>query len=196
MSGYISLWVTFGLQSWFLLAAGAFECLQKETLIRQTPRRVTPPTDCLMECTSMTYFRKVQLQDKHTIRLGYSTEGDLGEYCWSTDLKCTVGDSFLHAYVVLPVDTSAVGHEQLEVRSTTPTVTALQAHQSPTTLAESCGLRYDVTRHFGTPNSGTSFCMQVSTEGDPLGDRVLRCAPFLVTFWQRNLDQSNHHGAG
>ncbi|KAL7376564.1 hypothetical protein ABVT39_010619 [Epinephelus coioides] len=197
MSRYFSLWVFFGALSPLLLAVGAFECSEKETLLNPVPGHmsVTHLTDCLMECTGMTYIKKLQLQDNHNIRLTDSTEGDLGEYCWSKELKCTTGESFLRAYVVLPVDVSKVGHEMLEVKATAPTATTLLAHNSPTTIADNCGLRYDVTTHFSTGTVGTSsFCVQVATQEDVLGDNVLKCPPFLVTFWQRSPNQSNQEG--
>ena len=84
----------------------------------------------------------------------------------------------------------------LDVNTTAPTVATLQGHSSPTTLAESCGLRYDVTQHFSTEAAGTSFCVQVATKEDVLGDKVLKCPPYLVTFWQRNTNQSNQEGGG
>lgn len=198
MSIYFTVWVSFGILSSVLLAVGAFECSEKDTFLRPMPGRVsvTHRTECLMECTGMTYIKKLQLQDNHNIRLQDSTEGDLGEYCWSTELKCTIGESFHHAYVVVPVDVSAVGHERLEVKATDPTATTLLAHNSPTTIADSCGLRYDVTSHFGTERAGTSFCVQVAAEDDVLGDKVLKCPPLLVTFWQRKPNQSNQEGGG
>lgn len=72
---YFTVWMSFGLLSPFLLAVGAAECSEKETVlkpIRNTEARVT---DCLMECTGMTYIKKLQLQDNHNIRLTDSTEG-------------------------------------------------------------------------------------------------------------------------
>ncbi|XP_056288592.1 uncharacterized protein LOC130205328 isoform X2 [Pseudoliparis swirei] len=138
-------------------------------------------------------FKKLQLRNNHNIRLQDSTEGELGEYCWSTELQCTIGESFQRAYVVLPVDITTVAHEQLEVRATDQTAaTLLLAHDNPTTVADTCGLRYDVTPRFTTERAGTSFCIQVVAQDDVLGDRVLRCPPFLVTFWQRrNQDLAN-----
>ncbi|CAJ1070750.1 hypothetical protein EPR50_G00170150 [Xyrichtys novacula] len=189
MSRYFTLWVSLLVLSPFLLDANAIECSEKETLLNPITRTVTQLSDCLMECTGMMYIRKLQLQDNHNIRLTDSIEGDLGEYCWSTELKCTVGESFQRAYVVLPVDTSAVRHENLEVKTTSPTATPLHAHSNPTTVAESCGLRYDVTQHFSGATEGTSFCVQVGTLQDVLGDKVLKCPPFLVTFWQRSPNQ-------
>lgn len=191
------MWVSFGILAPLLLAVGAIECSEKETLLRENPSRVIQPTDCLIECTGMTYIKKLQLQDNHNIRLKDSTEGDLGEYCWSMELKCTAGESFQHAYVVLPVDLSAVAHEMLEVKTTDPAATTLHAHKSPTTIADSCGLRYDVSQHFSsTEDAGTSFCVQVRSQTDVLGDKVLKCPPYLVTFWQRNQNQSNQEGGG
>lgn len=139
----------------------------------------------------MMYVKKLQLQDNHNIRLTDSTEGDFGEHCWSTELGCTVGEIFQHAFVVLPVDSSTVRHDMLEVKATGPTAAPLQAHNSPTTIVESCGLRYDVTQHFSTATAGTSFCVQVATLEDILGDKVLKCPPFLVTFWQRSPNLSS-----
>nr|XP_046231628.1 uncharacterized protein LOC124051892 [Scatophagus argus] len=188
--------VSFGILPPLLLAAGAFECSEKEALLKQIPNTVTQITDCVIECTGMTYIKKLQLQDNRNIRLQDSTEGDLGEYCWPMELKCTIGESFQHAYVVIPVDISAAGHEMLEVKSTGPTATTLQAHNSPTTVADSCGLRYDVTQHISTENAGTSFCVQVVAREDVLGDKILKCPPFLVTFWERNRNQSNQQGGG
>lgn len=122
--------------------------------------------------------------------------GDLGEYCWSTELKCTIGESFHHAYVVLPVEIFAVAPEQLEVKVTAPAATTLRVNSGSSTVADACGLRYDVTEHFSTATAGTSFCIQVITQEDVLGDSVLKCPPYLVTFWQRNPSYSNQQGGG
>ncbi|XP_069369409.1 uncharacterized protein [Paralichthys olivaceus] len=195
MSKYLTVWMCVGVMSTLLLSVRAVQCSETDTQLRLRPRPsssvVTQLTNCLLECTGMIYYKKVQLQDNHNIRLKDSTEGDLGEYCWSKELKCTLGESFQRAYVVLPVDISAVGHEQLEVKVTAPIATKLHLHSSPTTVAENCGLRYDVTEHFSTGESETSFCVRVSTQEDVLGDSVLKCPPYLVTFWQRSPNQSN-----
>lgn len=179
-----------------LPAAGAHECTGKVQGVRPIPSTVTQRTDCLMECTGMTYINKMQLQDQRNIRFQDSTEGDLGEYCWSTDIKCNVGERFEHAFVVVPVDASAAG--PLEVRSTSPptpttttTTAALQQHSFPSTIADNCGLRYDVTQHFSSGSSGTSFCVQVVNQQDALGDSVLKCPPFLASFWQRSPNQGS-----
>lgn len=74
----------------------------------------------------------------------------------------------------------------LEVKTTSPAVTTLQAHDSPTTIAESCGLLYEVTQLFSGEDTGTSVCLQVATNNDVQERPVLKCPPYLVTFWQRN----------
>ncbi|MED6260621.1 hypothetical protein ATANTOWER_024512 [Ataeniobius toweri] len=196
MTGYFTIWVSFGLLSHFLLAIGAAKCSEKETLLMPKPSSMKLPTDCLIECSSMTYEKKLQLRDNHNIRITDSTEGDPGEYCWSSKLKCLTGESFTNAYVVLPVDASAVGNEQLEVKTTGPIVTPLHTNNSPTTIAESCGLIYEVTSHFTMPSTQTSFCVQVVTQENELGDRFLTCPPFMITFWQRNPNQPSQQDLG
>lgn len=101
-------------------------------------------------------------------------------------MNCTIGESFQHAFALLPVNMSAVGHEMLEVKTTSPTVTTLQAHDSPTTIAESCGLLYEVTQLFSAEDAATSVCLQVATNNGAQGHSVLKCPPYLVTFWQKN----------
>ncbi|KAL6096739.1 uncharacterized protein ACO6RY_05995 [Pungitius sinensis] len=196
MSRYFDVLVSFGILYPLLLAVGAVECSEKETLLKPRSDKVSDVnlTNCLLECTGMTYIKKLQLQDNHNIRLQDSTEGDFGEHCWSTELKCTVGERFELAYVVLPVDLSAVGPEQLEVKATLPTAATLPAHHHPATVADSCGLRYDVTPHFSAGRAGASFCVQVDAREGVLGERVLRCPPFLVTLWQRGPEQHNREG--
>ncbi|CAN9504523.1 unnamed protein product [Ophioblennius macclurei] len=204
MLKYVNAWVPLGLLSLLLLVVGALKCSERETLLEPMPSGITPPTDCLMECTGMTYIKKLQLQDSSNIRLKDSTQGEPGEYCWSTELKCTVGESFHSAYAVLPVDVSVSGYEQVEVRtadassSSSSSSTVLRTHSGPATLDEGCGLRYDVTQHFSAHAAGTSFCVRVGAqqqeEEDASADRFLRCPPYLVTFWMRK--QSNQQDGG
>lgn len=75
MSKYFNVWMSLGVLSALLLAAGATECSEKEALLRVIPSTVTQVTDCLMECTGMTYIKKLQLQDKRNMRFTDSTEG-------------------------------------------------------------------------------------------------------------------------
>lgn len=75
MSNVFTVLVSFGLLSPLLLAAGAIRCSEKETVLKQMPGTVTHLTDCLLECTGMTYVKKLQLQDNYNIRFKDSTEG-------------------------------------------------------------------------------------------------------------------------
>lgn len=76
MSSYFNVWVSFGILYPLLLAVGAVECSEKETLLE--PRSEVSDvnlTNCLLECTGMTYVKKLQLQDNHNTKLQDSTEG-------------------------------------------------------------------------------------------------------------------------
>lgn len=75
MSRYFTVLVSFGILPPLLLGAGAIKCSEKETLLKQIPGVVTLLTDCLMECTGMTYIKKLQLQDNRNIKMKDSTEG-------------------------------------------------------------------------------------------------------------------------
>ncbi|TNN53354.1 hypothetical protein EYF80_036421 [Liparis tanakae] len=165
MSRSFNVLLSFGLFCPLLLAAGAVGCSEKEALLRPRSHKVSAPhlTDCLLECTGKT-FKKLQLRNNQTIRLQDSTEGELGEYCWSTELQRPTGERLQRAYVVLPVDITTVAPEQLEVRATDPTAATLPlARANPTAVADTCGLRYDVTPRFTAERAGASFCVQVTT---------------------------------
>lgn len=75
MSRYFMVLLSFGLVSPLLLVAGEIKCSQRETLLRQVPNVAMQLTECLLECTGMTYVNKLQLQDNRNIRLKDSTEG-------------------------------------------------------------------------------------------------------------------------
>lgn len=189
-----SVWVPLAVLSPLLLAVGALECSEKQTLLKTIPGGVMRPTDCLMECSGMTYVKKLQLRDNNNIRMRDSTEGDPGEHCWSTEIKCTVGEGFHRAYVVLPVRASAAGHRQVDVRTADPSSAALHPHGEPTVIDDGCGPRYDVTQHFGARATGTTFCIRLAAQEDAAGDSLLRCPPYLVTLWTRK--QFNRQDGG
>lgn len=185
MPRYFSVWLAFCIFPTLLWrAVWTYECLEKESLLRPLPRELA--TDCLMECTRRTYMKKLQSQDPHDVQFTDCTQGDLGEYCWSTNLKCKVGQSFKHAFVVLPEDITV--EEPVEVNTTSPAATKLSVHIYPTIIAKSCGLLYDVTNYFSPVNTGTLFCIQT--------DKVPRCPPYLVIFWQRSSNQAHQKSYG
>lgn len=184
MSRYLSVWLWFSILTLLGKAVWTYECLEKETQLRPLPRDL--PTDCLMECTRKTYVKKLQTQNQCDVQFTDCTQGDLGEYCWSTNLKCQVGQMFNQAFVVLPVDTSV--EEPVEVNTTSPAVTKLSVHMDPTIIADSCGLLYDVSPYFSPVNTGTTFCIQA--------DKVPTCPPYLVIFWQRSSNQAHQQSYG
>lgn len=75
MATSFTVWVSCGILSSLLLAVGAIACTEKEILLREIPSTLTRPTDCLMNCTRLTFIKKLKLQDDRNIRLKDSTEG-------------------------------------------------------------------------------------------------------------------------
>ncbi|KAK0141308.1 hypothetical protein N1851_021637 [Merluccius polli] len=210
MSLYLSLWMRVGSLSLVLVAVGTMECTEQESLIT-----IVVPTQCLMDCNSLTFTKKLQLGDTRNIRLTDSTEEehrnsvllmsmypskDLKEYCWPVDLKCNVGERLQRAFVVVPVDPSVVAHEHLAVKSTGPVVGTLSAHGGPATLADDCGIRYEVTPIYQSTSEsmgkGLSFCIQVVALQPLSRDGMLKCPPFLVTIWQPSAAQPMREGGG
>ncbi|KAJ3605436.1 hypothetical protein NHX12_027483 [Muraenolepis orangiensis] len=199
---YLSLWMRVCSLSLVLVAVGTMKCTEQQSLIQEIPSSIVQPTQCLMDCTALTFTKKLELGDNRNIRLKDSTEeqhGNLKEYCWPLDLKCIVGERLQRAFVVVPVDLSVASWEHLEVKSTGPVVGTLRPHHGPTTLADDCGIRYEVTPIYRStpesPGAGQVFCVRVARE--PLsGNGMLRCPPFLVTVWQPRSDQYKREGAG
>ncbi|XP_077479600.1 uncharacterized protein LOC144091264 [Stigmatopora argus] len=183
MRGYSAAWVSFGMISSILLASCAAECSGNRTRLRPLPGDLPRLSGCLMECTQMTFARKVQLRDTRDIRLQDSTDGGLGQYCWSTEIKCNVGEIFQRAFVVLPLHASPLSPESVTVRWANA---ALPVDTTDITIPDSCGLRYDVSEHFGPGRRLDSFCVEVIRQQDV---QVPKCPPFLVTFWQRSVTQ-------
>ncbi|KAJ3605062.1 hypothetical protein NHX12_027112 [Muraenolepis orangiensis] len=184
-----------------LVAVGTME---RQSLIQEIPSSIVQPTQCLMDCTALTplFTKRLELGDNLNIRLKDSTEeqhGNLKEYCWPLNLKCIVGERLQQAFVVVPVDSSVASWKHLEVKSTGPIVGTLRPHHGPTTLADDCGIRYEVTPIYRStpesPGAGQIFCVRVARE--PLsGDGMLKCPPFLVTVWQPREDQHKREGGG
>ncbi|KAJ3605030.1 hypothetical protein NHX12_027081 [Muraenolepis orangiensis] len=170
---YLSLWMRVCSLSLVLVAVGTMECTEQQSLIQEIPSSIVQPTQCLMDCTALTFTKKLELGDNRNIRLKDSTEeqhGNLKEYCWPLDLKCIVGERLQRAFVVVSVDSSVASWEHLEV---TP------IYRSKPESSE----------------TGLVFCIRVARE--PLsGDGMLKCPPFLVTVWQPRADQHKREGGG
>lgn len=64
------------LLSRLLRDGGAITCTETKPLLRELGDRVSQLSECILECSGMTYFKKLQLQDKRTIKFQVSTEGE------------------------------------------------------------------------------------------------------------------------
>lgn len=191
MSRYFSMWLTLCTFTLLVNVAWTDECLRSG--LQPLPRNYNPPTDCLMDCTMRTYIKKQLLHHTPTIQFKYSTQGDHGGHCWSTKLKCRVGESFDRAFVVLPVNITAA--EQVEV-TTSPAATRLSVHPPLPLISSSCGLLYDVTKHFNQDNTENSLCIHLSIQQHVPGDGVLRCPPYLAVFWQTDSSPAQVQSGG
>ncbi|XP_056444641.1 uncharacterized protein LOC130381197 [Gadus chalcogrammus] len=204
MSTYLSLWMHVGCLSLVLVAVGTMECTERESLIRQIS--IVETTQCLMDCTVLTFAKIMELGDNRSIRMKDSSQEEQRnhtDYCWPLDLKCTAGEHLQQAFVIMPVDQYVVTHVDLTVNGIGPVEGTLNAHEGPTMLPDDCGLRYDVTSVYqSTPREsqgvGSDFCVQVFPRKPLSREGMLKCFPFLVTVWQKGdlADQSKLEGGG
>lgn len=74
---YFTVLVSFVLLSRLLRDGGAIRCTEANPLLRELGDRVSQLSECMLECSGMTYFKKLQLQDKRTIKFQLSTEGEV-----------------------------------------------------------------------------------------------------------------------
>lgn len=74
---YFTMVAFFVLLSHVLHAKGAIRCTEPKPLLRELPDGVSKLSECVMECTGMTYFKKLRLQDKRTIKFHICTEGEV-----------------------------------------------------------------------------------------------------------------------
>lgn len=56
---------------------GVIRCTEPKPLLRELPDGVSKLSECVLECTRMTYFKKLQLQDKRTLKFHICTEGEV-----------------------------------------------------------------------------------------------------------------------
>ena len=89
MARYIIIWVSCAI----LLAEGKIECTRGERLLKEFPRDMTWPTQCLMECSVRTYQRKLQVRDNRNIRFN----------------DCTVGESQNNSHIVHAIQLTWAG---------------------------------------------------------------------------------------
>lgn len=74
---YFTVLVSFVLLSYLLRVEGAIRCTETKPLLRELPVGVSQLSECVLECTGMTYFKKLRLQDKRTIKFQICTEGQM-----------------------------------------------------------------------------------------------------------------------
>lgn len=185
-----SFWLSIGFLCSLLLIVGILHveayCLEKtadKPLEEINRRHLAKLTKCLLDCTSGTYMRRLEIQDTRTVRFKDSSEGDLGEYCWSMQINCNPGEHFQHAYIVLPVDRSQL-EGSVGLKMTRPPYTdVMWPHQQQPLLPNNCGLQFDITSYFATEQRQPKVCVQIKPQQSATVNGVLRCPPFLVTMW-------------
>ncbi|KAJ3605434.1 hypothetical protein NHX12_027481 [Muraenolepis orangiensis] len=72
-----------------LVAVGTMECTEQQSLIQEIPKSLVQPTQCLMDCTALTFTNKLQLGDNLNIRLKDSTEEQHGTPSFPLVLICS-----------------------------------------------------------------------------------------------------------
>ncbi|XP_062339788.1 uncharacterized protein LOC134038445 [Osmerus eperlanus] len=158
--------------------------------LEEMDKYLANPSECVLDCTTGTYMRKLQVRDTQTIRFKDSSAGDQGEYCWSTQIKCEAGEHLERAYILLPVDKSQL-EESMGLKMTLPPITdALWPHRQQSLLPNNCGLQFDITSHFTTGPREPKLCVKVNFQKSIVGNGVLRCPPFMVTMWQKKQNHS------
>lgn len=72
--------VSFVLLSLVLRVKGAIRCTEPKPVLAELPDGVSNLSECVLECTGMTYFKKLRLQDKRTIKFQICTEGEASSH--------------------------------------------------------------------------------------------------------------------
>lgn len=72
---YFIVLASFVLLSHLLRVKGTIRCTEPKPLLRELPVGVPQLSECVLECTGLTYFKKLRLQDKRTIKFQMCTEG-------------------------------------------------------------------------------------------------------------------------
>lgn len=187
-----TLWLTLSTFTLLVNVAWTDECLRSG--LRPIDRNKKQPTACLMDCTMRTFIKYQRLRHRSPVQFKDSMQGDHGVYCWPVSLHpCRQGQSIDRVFVVLPVNFTTA--EEVEV-GISPAATKLSVHRSLPLVPDECGLLYDVTEHFNTENSESSFCIQLSSQQSVPAHGALRCPPYLVVFWQTDSNQAHVQSGG
>lgn len=158
---------------------------EKDHPLTQEPRETDSLSGCVLSCTAHTYRQLWDRRDTQTVRFHPAAAGELGDHCWSTQIKSGSGERLQNAYIVLPVDMASGLEASLRLQPTFPhQLNELKAYRGLTVVSENCGLRFDVTGPFASSMTSPTFCVKIM----PLGNSFvndLKCPPFLVTVWLR-----------
>lgn len=74
---HFTLLLSFVLLSRLQRVKGAIRCTETKPLLSELPVGVSQLSECVLECTGLTYFKKLRLQDKRTIKFQMCTEGEV-----------------------------------------------------------------------------------------------------------------------
>ncbi|KAI1904855.1 hypothetical protein AGOR_G00009970 [Albula goreensis] len=158
---------------------------EKDHLLTENSRETGTLSGCVLSCTAQTYRQLLYRRDTRTVRFHQATTGDLGEHCWSTQIKSGVGERLQNTYIVVPVDKVTVSEAQHGLQPTfLHQQGELKLHTGPTAISEECGLRFDVTEAFASSMNRLKFCAKIIPQLNNLW-RNIKCEPFLVTVWLR-----------
>ncbi|KAI1900472.1 hypothetical protein AGOR_G00050290 [Albula goreensis] len=181
------------LYCWFLPAmlvcvSGGRECTEKSSLLTKVSRNMDMPSECVLSCTGQTYRQMLKKREVQTVRFNPTSPAQLGQHCWPTKMKCGLGEHLQNVYIMLPLHDGTPGvKEFIGLRPTFPAQQeTLWPHHSQTALSNDCGLPFDVTHMFIASESHPVFCVEIVPPLATLG-RVLKCPPFLVTTWLKQL---------
>lgn len=162
-----------------------WDCSEKDSLT-ELPVDLDVLSECTLGCTALTYRRILESQERMTIRFKNSYTGEPDEYCWSTKIKCSVGQQLQSAIIVLPVDQPDENREifRLQISSAEPAEETLHQHTGHAVLPSDCGLRFEVTEHLARKQGQLALCVKILLQEHDTVGRALRCPPFLVTTWK------------
>ncbi|KAG9266368.1 hypothetical protein AMEX_G20902 [Astyanax mexicanus] len=163
-----------------------WDCSEKDSLV-EVPVELDMPSECMLGCTALTYRRIMETQDRTTVRFKDSYSGEPEEYCWSTKIKCSVGQKLHRAIIVLPVDGPVENWEpfRLQISSTETIEEILHQHTGPSLLPSDCGLHFQITEQLVRSRAQLVLCVRIFPQDSGSVGTALRCPPFLVTTWKR-----------
>ncbi|KAK2872169.1 hypothetical protein QQF64_018259 [Cirrhinus molitorella] len=172
-----SLWLRWGtlLSVLFCLFAqeNSWECLDKDASVSEMSKDAEMPSACVLACTALSYRQIIDRQQKITVRFKDSQPGESGDFCWFVPRRCSTRDEI---FVLLSASEPVPNGESIGLETNSPTHTnPVQPHDSPSSIPDDCGLRFDVTPHLRHPPQH-ALCVRLTG----VMENHLQCPPFLV----------------